>query len=114
MNNYGLVDKSGNKQEMDNQLDDNIVFEDEELNYEPKTLVDGNDDEVQQEVNDENNQWTQEMDDVLIENYHEFSSLDKKKCFTFLAELVSQVKDRTAKECHMRARDLKLKKGNLT
>jgi len=47
----------------------------------------------------------------LIENYQNFSSLEKKSRFTFLAELVGGGK--TYKECYKRAKLLKLKKGTV-
>ena len=68
-NGYGLVDKAGvNQQELqiDNKLDDNIVFQDEELNEEQGHLLDGQ--EPEDEVDDKQ-QWTQEQDEILIENY---------------------------------------------
>ena len=73
-NGYGLVDKAGgNQQELqiDNKLDDNIVFQDEELKEEQGNLLDGQ--EVEDEVDDKQ-QWTQEQDEILIENYQQFSS----------------------------------------
>jgi len=48
---------------------------------------------------------------VLIENYQNFASLEKKSRFTFLAELVGGGK--TYKDCYNRAKLLKLKKGTM-
>lgn len=59
---------------------------------------------------DEKEQWTQEQDEILIENFQQFSSLDKKTRFTFLAELVQT---KTPKECYLRAKLLKLKDNTL-
>ena len=56
-------------------------------------------------------QWTQKQDQVLIENYQNFASLEKKSRFTFLAELVGGGK--TYKDCYNRAKLLKLKKGSV-
>jgi len=51
--------------------------------------------------------WTQEKDEVLINNYRNFESLGKKSCFELLAALIPGM---TAKECYYRGKALQLKK----
>ena len=103
----GLVDKEV-EQEKDRQVhgayDDNIVFGEEQAVF-------GADDEVNEEQVVDKKQWTQKQDDILIENYQNFASLEKKSRFTFLAELVGGGK--TYKDCYNRAKLLKLKKGTV-
>ena len=50
-------------------MDENIVFQDEELNYEPQSLVEGADNKLPPDQYKDENAWTQEMDEVLIENW---------------------------------------------
>ena len=57
---YGFVDKD---------MDENIVFQDAELNYEPQSLVEGADNKLPPDQYKDENAWTQEMDEVLIENW---------------------------------------------
>jgi hypothetical protein len=80
--------------------DENVVFEDESLNEEQEA----------EPVIDTKNQWTQEQDDILIDNYQQFSSLPKKERFMMLAELVGGGK--TYQEVHKRAKQLKVKKAD--
>ena len=60
---------------------------------------------------DEKDQWTQKQDDILIENYSQFASLEKKPRFRFLAQLVGD--NKTYKDCYNRAKLLKLKNGTV-
>ena len=62
-------------------MDERIVYEDEEAAVE---------DEVQfeQPVVEPKDLWTQEQDEILIENYQQFSSLPKKERYMVLAELI--------------------------
>jgi hypothetical protein len=49
--------------------------------------------------------WTQEEDNILIDNYDNFKDLDTKKCFSFIAAIIE---GRKPKECYKRAKLLKL------
>ena len=51
--------------------------------------------------------WTQEKDDILINNYAGFESLGKRACYEMLAMLIPGT---TAKQCYTRGKELKLKK----
>ena len=103
-NSYGFVDKD---------MDENIVFQDEELNYEPQSLVEGSDQKLPPDQFVDENAWTQEMDEVLINNWHSVQDLSKTKRFMILSEMVSAIKQKDLSECHERAKLLKLKKVNL-
>ena len=54
--------------------------------------------------------WTQEQDDILIENYQQFNSLPKKERYMVLSELVGSGK--SYQDCYKRAKALKLKKAD--
>lgn len=54
-----------------------------------------------------NKVWTEDEDNILIDNYESFKSLDKKSRFELLAQLLT---GKTAKECYYRAKELRLKK----
>lgn len=51
--------------------------------------------------------WTQEKDEILINNYRNFESLGTRSCFELLAALIPGT---TAKGCHHRGKQLQLKK----
>lgn len=84
-------------------MDERIVYEDEEAAVE---------DEVQfeQPVVEPKDLWTQEQDEILIENYQQFSSLPKKERYMVLAELIGG--NKTFQDCYKRAKVLKVKKAD--
>jgi hypothetical protein len=51
--------------------------------------------------------WTHSDDLVLIENYPKYKDLNKRQCFSYLAELLEGKQPR---ECHDRYKELNLKK----
>lgn len=85
-------------------MDENIVFQDEELNYEPQSLVEGADNKLPPDQYKDENAWTQEMDEVLIDNWQEVQGLNKKKRFMILSEMVSALKEKDLKECYERVK----------
>lgn len=105
MQRHGFIDKEDDLEKeklASGAFDDNIVFGDEQVLYEesnePEHVV-------------EKDQWAQEQDEILIENYASLANLEKKSRFTFLAELVGGGK--TYKDCYNRAKLLKLKNGTV-
>ena len=105
----GFIDKEEDRdrdRQMNGAYDDNIVFEDEQVDF----AVRDKDAEEEEHVVDKN-QWTQKQDEILIENYQNFAALERKSRFTFLAELVAGGK--TYKDCYNRAKLLKLKNGTV-
>ena len=59
------------------------------------------------ETNEKGFKWTQDKDDILINNYSQFESLGKKACYEMLAMLLEGT---TARECYERGKVLGLKK----
>ena len=51
--------------------------------------------------------WTQDKDEILINNYAQFESLGKKACFEMLAMLLEGT---TARQCYDRGKQLGIKK----
>ena len=104
----GLVDKEAEaerERQISGAYDENIVFGEEKVVFET-----GEQEEAEHMPVDKH-QWTQKQDDVLIDNYQTFATMEKKSRFTFLAELVGGGK--TYKDCYKRAKLLKLKNGTL-
>lgn len=58
-------------------------------------------------VDEDRFQWTQEKDELLINNYPNFESLGKHACYEMLAMLLP---DTTARSCYERGKKLHLKK----
>ena len=56
-------------------------------------------------------QWTEEEDNVLINNYEQFKDLGIKKCFIFMSQLLEK---KSPKQCFKRAKILKLIKHGAT
>ena len=83
-------------------LDERIVYEDEEAAVEEEAF--------EQPIVEQKDQWTQEQDEILIENYQQFSSLPKKERYMVLAELVGG--NKTFQDCYKRAKILKVKKAD--
>lgn len=84
-------------------LDERIIYADEEAVQDEPELE-------EPEPVEEKEMWTQEQDDILIDNYEQFCSLPKKERYMVLAELVGAGK--TYQDCYKRAKALKLKKAN--
>ena len=59
------------------------------------------------ETQNQKTKWTQEKDEILINNYKSFENLGTKGCFELLAALIPEM---TANECYKRGKQLKLKK----
>jgi hypothetical protein len=57
--------------------------------------------------NDGGFHWTQDKDEILINNYSNFISLGKKGCFEMISMLIEGT---TAKQCYERGKELGLKK----
>ena len=107
---HGFIDKETDqeKERINNEAyDEHIVFGEEQVVFGDQEAE--ADDEEAHVV--EKDQWTQKQDEILIENYNQFASLEKKSRFTFLAELVGGAK--TYKDCYKRAKLLKLKNGTV-
>lgn len=49
--------------------------------------------------------WTQEQDNILIDNYEQFKELGPKPCFELMSELIP---GKNPKQCYRRAKLLKL------
>ena len=102
----GLKEKSRIDQE-----DVNIVFEDEQPFYNVFEDTQALNDEklLQVAAQDGEKQWTQNEDEILIDNYPQFRDLDKKLCFKMLAEMLGT---KSGKDCYKRAKVLKLKESD--
>ena len=120
MSNYGMEFNFGQKKEAhqeenrktqidDEEIEQNIVFQDEKPIYDvyEEKDIEGNQGGAH---SDDKKQWTQQQDQILIDNYVQFSSLSKKDRYKMLATLVGE---KTYKECYERAKQLKLKSGDV-
>lgn len=98
--NEGMVDLN-NFDHMANSLNlENLNINDKE---------DGDDEAPVEKLNEQGFKWTQDKDEILINNYKQFESLGKKSCFSLLSQLIPGT---TPKECYYRGKQLKLKSSN--